>query len=140
MEARVRYESVRGKENIEQEGVITRQNVSEKVALKRTRNSHKVWPLTVMILLDMISTSTLPDAVLIVLVLIIILYRLHKDILSESALPSGSSSEEKDSCVQFVPSPFLHYENWLAKTVYYQELRTEAAVLGDPPHYKGQKP
>lgn len=93
MEARVRYESVRGKENIEQEDVITRQNISEKIALKRTRNSHKVWPLTVMILLDMISTSTLPDAVLIVLVLIIILYRLHKDIFSESALPSGSSSE-----------------------------------------------
>lgn len=93
MEARVRHESVRGKENTEQEDVVTGQNVSEKVALKRTRNSHRVWLLTVMLLLDMLSTSTLPDAVLIVLVLIIILYRLHKDILSESALPSDSSSE-----------------------------------------------
>lgn len=43
MEARVRHESVRGKENIEQEDVATGQNVSEKVALKRTRNSHRVW-------------------------------------------------------------------------------------------------
>ena len=93
MEARVRHDSVRGKENIEQEDVVTGQNVSEKVALKRTRNSHRVWLLTVMLLLDVLSTSTLPDAVLIVLVLIIILYRLHKDILSESALPSDSSSE-----------------------------------------------
>lgn len=93
MEARVRHESVRGKENTEQEDVVTGQNVSEKVALKRTRNSHRVWLLTVMLLLDVLSTSTLPDAVLIVLVLIIILYRLHKDILSESALPSDSSSE-----------------------------------------------
>ena len=71
MEARVRHESVRGKENTEQEDVVTGQNVSEKVALKRTRNSHRVWLLTVMLLLDMLSTSTLPDAVLIVLVLII---------------------------------------------------------------------
>ena len=93
IEARVRYESVRGKENIEPEDVVTRQNVSEKAALKRTRNSHRVWLLTVMVLLDMLSTSTLPDAVLIVLVFIIILYRLHKDILSKSALPSGSLSE-----------------------------------------------
>lgn len=55
------------------------------------------WPQGVaantVILFDTVYTSALPDTVLIVLLLIIMLHRHHKNTLSKSALPFGSLSE-----------------------------------------------